>query len=156
MKRFIDTQTRLGQKWICVTDKDGEIEVMVKDNAVLEPHLAKFKAWGKAWGIDVIDLRPQNRLQRMALAQVLYATNWIVGGYENSVEDGHIEQVPDYEELFSEIYYEVLHCTNFEGFNGNGPIKEVRFAGTEFIEAHIARRLKKLGYEPKEKEEETV
>lgn len=148
MKRFIDTETHNGQRWIMVTGEDGDIEVMVKDNAALEPYLAKFKEWD----IDVIDLRPKNRHQRMALVQVLCATNWVVGGYENSVEDGHIEQVPDYEELFSEIYYEVLHCTNFEGFNGNGPIKEVRFAGVDFIEAHIARKLRKLGYTP-EKEE---
>lgn len=84
--------------------------------------------------------------QRTAFAQVIEASNWVVGGWENNVADGHSEEMPSHEELAQEIYQTVMTTTTFEGIQGGPPLMEVRFAGEAFIRERIERRLKKMGY----------
>lgn len=84
--------------------------------------------------------------RRMAFIQVIKASNWVIGGYENAVMDGEMEQMPDREFLKEEIYDTVMTCTTGDGWQSFRPIKEIRFAGTEWIMERIENRLTKLGY----------
>lgn len=83
--------------------------------------------------------------QQKVFDQVYHAANWVVGGYENRESDTG-EPMPSRENLFTEIYYQVLNCTSFEGGLSAHPIKEIRFVGTEFIKERIENRLTKIGY----------
>lgn len=87
-----------------------------------------------------------NGNEKTAFIQVIEASNWVVGGWENSVADGHDEEMPSHEELAQEIYQTVMTTTTFEGIQGGPPLKEIRFAGEAFIRERIERRLKKMGY----------
>ena len=84
--------------------------------------------------------------QRVAYGQVVAATNWVVGGYENAVEDGHMEKVPTHQELAEEIYQTVMTCTTLDGGQIMYPAKEIRFAGEKWIRERIEKRLAKEGY----------
>lgn len=86
-----------------------------------------------------------NQHQKLAFEQVVHASNWVIGGYENRESDEGIA-MPSREELFNEIYETVMTCTTGEGFQRFSPIKEVRFAGTEFINKRINRKLTKEGF----------
>lgn len=87
-----------------------------------------------------------NNNQKHAWAQVIEATNYITGGYENDLADGHIDCIPSRECLIEEIYDHVMSCTTYEGCVLGAPIKEIRFVGKDFIIEQIKERLIKEGY----------
>ena len=93
-------------------------------------------------------MKEMNKHQKIAAKQVKYAIDYIVGGYENSIQDGHMEQndMPSKEQLVDEIYDEMMNCTFGPGSCRNHPTEEVKFAGTEFIKFYIDYRLTKEGY----------
>lgn len=78
-------------------------------------------------------VKEMNGTEKRAWREVKNAFNWVVGGYENSVCDGHIAEMPSYEELVDEIYWTVMNCTTEQGYQSSKPCDEVRFAGTAFI-----------------------
>lgn len=87
-----------------------------------------------------------NQNQKRAWMQVVYATQWIVGGLENEIADGWRKEMIPHDELAKEIYEVVMTCTTYEGFQSFRPIKEIRFVGADWIKERIEKRLIKLGY----------
>lgn len=83
--------------------------------------------------------------QKAAALQVKHCFNQIVGGYENAILDGETSEMPSHDDLASEIYDGVMMCGWGEGWQGGPAIKEVRFAGSEFIKACIEARLGRDG-----------
>ncbi len=89
--------------------------------------------------------------QKSALKNIRCGYNWVIGGLENSVQDGHLEEMPPVEEMFEEVYYEVTSCTFDEGFCDSkaAPIC-MKFAGKKFIREQIAKLFRADGYEVSE------
>lgn len=86
--------------------------------------------------------------QKSALKNIRCGYNWVIGGLENSVQDGEMEEMPAVEEMFEEVYDEVTSCTFDEGFCDSkaAPIC-MKFAGKKFIREQIAKLFRKDGYE---------
>jgi hypothetical protein len=83
----------------------------------------------------------KNTREMVAYKVVEQAYGWVVGGYENSIMDGHITEMPDNEQLVDEIYDEVMQTENLGRFL---PVKkDLRFIGKKRIEELIRERLKK-------------
>jgi len=89
--------------------------------------------------------RDMNSNQQTAFTQVVHASNWIVGGYENSIQDGELDVMPSRAQLIDEIYWTVTHCFCQEGMIASMEVPEVRFAGKKFIMERIEKRLDKWG-----------
>lgn len=92
--------------------------------------------------------KAMNKNQIKALENIHHGYNWVIGGLENSVQDGHLEEMPSGEELLQEVYDEVTSCTFDTGFcdTKNAP-SCMKFAGKQFILNAIADLLRKDGYE---------
>lgn len=86
--------------------------------------------------------------QKDALKNIRHGYNWVIGGLENDVQDGHMEELPPVEEMFEEVYDEVTSCTFDEGFCDSkaAPIC-MKFAGKAFIREQIAKMFREDGYE---------
>lgn len=97
------------------------------------------------------ETKTMTKHQKSALKNIRCGYNWIIGGLENSVQDGHLEEMPAVEEMFEEVYDEVTSCTFDEGFCDSkaAPIC-VKFAGKKFIREQIAKLFQKDGYEVSE------
>lgn len=92
-------------------------------------------------------MKNMTKHQRIAANQVKFALEQIVGDYENSISDGHIEYMPSHDELADEIYDGVMNNSYGKGVCHYGhPFDEVRFAGAEFIKNYINNRLVMEGY----------
>lgn len=88
-----------------------------------------------------------NRHQRLAALKVRHAYNWIVGGLENSVQDGGLEEMPPVADMFHQVYDMVMTEDCGEGYAGGCSKTELRFAGKQFILDRIAKHFRKDGYE---------
>lgn len=85
--------------------------------------------------------------QKDALKKIKAAYNWIVGGYLCSVQDGEIEEMPEIDELFEEVFEELL-VTDFEdGKEGGKAAICIKFAGKAFIREQLAKLFRADGYE---------
>ena len=81
--------------------------------------------------------------EKIAMRNIKYSIDWIVGGYYNCLLDGYEEDLPDSKEaLAEEIYSEALVNAYSEGCEhfGRAP-KEMRFAGEKFCKAYIEWKL---------------
>lgn len=88
-----------------------------------------------------------DRNQKTGFYQVVHASNWIVGGYENGINDGEYDKMPSRKALEEEIYDCIMTCTTGEGFQQfNRPMKEIKFCGKDWLLERIDRRLTKMGY----------
>lgn len=97
------------------------------------------------------ETKTMTKHQKSALKNIRCGYNLVIGGLENSVQDGHLEEMPAVEEMFEEVYDEVTSCTFDEGFCDSkaAPIC-VKFAGKKFIREQIAKLFQKDGYEVSE------
>lgn len=86
-----------------------------------------------------------NKNEKAAFMQVVNATDWILGGYENELSDSGTA-IPEHEILKNEIYDTVMNCSTYPGTQAYYPIKEIRFASTAWINERIEKRLAKMGY----------
>lgn len=86
--------------------------------------------------------------QKDALKNIRYGYNWVIGGLENAVQDGSLEEMPAVEEMFEDVYDEVTSCTFDEGFCDfkAAPIC-MKFAGKAFIREQLAKLFRADGYE---------
>lgn len=80
-----------------------------------------------------------NTRQKRAWELIRDAGNNIVGGYENSVTDGHLAAMPSAEDIENEIYDDVIN-----GQPSLIPARDVRFLGAEWIRERIKKRVEKL------------
>lgn len=94
------------------------------------------------------ETKTMTKHQKSALKNIRCGYNWVIGGLENSVQDGEMEEMPAVEEMFEEVYDEVTSCTFDEGFCDSkaAPIC-MKFAGKKFIREQIAKLFRKDGYE---------
>lgn len=85
--------------------------------------------------------------EKIAIRNIRYAIDWIVGGYYNSLQDGDLEYLPaGREELVEEIYDSAMSDAYGPGYMGCGKApKEMRFAGEKFCRAYIDYRLEHDG-----------
>lgn len=82
--------------------------------------------------------------ERIAMANIRGAINWIVGGMYNDYQDGHDEYLPDsFESVANTVYEEAMNNLYGNGFEscGRAP-KEMRFAGEKFCRAYIEWKLR--------------
>lgn len=89
--------------------------------------------------------------QKSALSNVEGAYTYVLGGYENSVQDGHMDEMPSVEDMFEEVYDEAMHSGHemlggIRMDGGPAPIC-MKFAGKKFIREQIAKLFRKDGYE---------
>lgn len=85
-------------------------------------------------------LNEMNKHQKTACLRIMEEINWIIGGYENAISDGHIEKMPTREDLIQEIYGAVTSDGAHQDV-----VKEIRLAGKKFIIERIEKRLVTLG-----------
>lgn len=97
------------------------------------------------------ETKTMTKHQQGALKNIRCGYNWVIGGLENSVQDGQMEELPPVEEMFEEVYDEVTSCTFDEGFCDSkaAPIC-MKFAGRAFIREQIAKLFQADGYEVSE------
>lgn len=89
--------------------------------------------------------------QKSALKNIRCGYNWVIGGLENAVQDGEMEELPAVEEMFEEVYDEVTNCNFDEDFGDSqaAPIC-MKFAGKKFIREQIAKLFREDGYDVSE------
>ena len=95
-----------------------------------------------------------------AMKNITHASNWIVGGYENTLSD-YCDSDPEYieaecilsnhENLVEMIYeasiheiYDVGYCDFSE--RAERELKDIRFLGKERLMAFVEMRVKAMGY----------
>lgn len=87
--------------------------------------------------------------QKIAKTQLKNAYNWIVGGHENSLQDGHIEELPSVEDMFNEVYDEATSILYEEGcvHTSQPAPASMNFAGKQFLIDTLVKLFEKDGYE---------
>lgn len=86
--------------------------------------------------------------QKDALKNIRHGYNWVIGGLENDVQDGHLDEMPPIEELFQNVYDEITCCTFDVGFcDSKGAPTCMKFAGKAFIREQLAKMFREDGYE---------
>ena len=77
--------------------------------------------------------------EKIAVRNIRYAVNWIVGGYYNCIQDGYPEYLPTCrKDLADEIYSSAMTNLYRDGYEGYGKAPtEMRFAGERFCRAYI-------------------
>lgn len=100
--------------------------------------------------VEVEEPKTLTKHQKSALSNVEGAYTYVLGGYENSVQDGHIDEMPSVEDMFEEVYdeamnsgHEMLGGIRMDG--GPAPIC-MKFAGKKFIRERIAKLFRADGY----------
>lgn len=95
--------------------------------------------------------KPMTKHQEEALKNIDGAYTYVMGGYENSLQDGYIDAIPGIDTLFDEVYAEatesghkMLGGIRMDG--GPAPIC-MKFAGKAFIREQIAKMFREDGYE---------
>ena len=87
--------------------------------------------------------------QQIATRYARESCGWVIGGYENAIQDLDPESedyksakasLADHEGLIDEIYDHVMRFTD------KGMLKHIRFAGKDFIRERIHNRITKWGY----------
>jgi hypothetical protein len=98
--------------------------------------------------------------EQRAKHNIHYAANWIIGGYENTMEDYKKDseeykeaesQLANHEALVNEIYTAATTEIYEEGFNGwggdtNRILKDIKFLGKENLMKLVEREVIKQGY----------
>lgn len=92
-------------------------------------------------------IKEMNGNERIAYRNTKYAVQDIVGGIENSITDGHMTEMPTYEDLEDEVYLATTTGTYGDGWASCSPLKEVKFAGEKFIREVIRYFFDKDGFE---------
>jgi len=73
----------------------------------------------------------RNKKVQMVVNQSI---DFVVGGYENAISDGDMEEMPAFSDLMVEVYEEVMATKNIEGSGFLIPVKkDIRFHGTKRI-----------------------
>jgi len=83
--------------------------------------------------------------REMLVARVIKEeTNYVIGGYENSIQDGMMTEMPNKESLLAEIYAAVIASKGVQVGGGIMPVKkDIRFLGTARVKELIMERIEK-------------
>lgn len=102
-----------------------------------------------------------NRRQQRAVKNIRYATDWLIGELENTIQDfeetapPHISAkkvLSDHDRLVKEIYsaslnnvYDAGFCSYNEKQNAR-ILRDIRFCGKEFLMNEVEKAVKAAGY----------
>lgn len=137
------------------SDETNNIAVLTDSNGT--EHTMKLTTLRKTFkkSVEEVEIeepktetKTMTKHQKSALKNIRCGYNWVIGGLENSVQDGHLEEMPDVEGMFEDVYDEVTSCTFDEGFCDSkaSPIC-MKFAGKKFIREQIAKLFREDGYD---------
>jgi hypothetical protein len=88
------------------------------------------------------DIREQ--LVKMVIKEQM---NDVIGGFENSLMDGHIKEMPEHKILVEAIYTQTMQANMVSTAMGRMVVKKhIRFIGSERIRAFIEKQVAKAGY----------
>lgn len=156
MKKTIIVNKKTEEQFVSAAEHTVESKVMFtltrEDGTTKEVSESTFKRWYKTVEVEIEEVEVKNSkktgYQKIAAANITHAYNWIVGGYENSVQDGQMESMPSAESMFGEVYGDAMTCKYAAGMylNHNAP-KEMRFAGAKFCKKFLYDLFIKDGYE---------
>lgn len=131
------------------------ITLTTEDGATKEVSPSTFKRWYKTVEVKVeepkAEEKPMTKHQQAALENIEGAYTYVLGGYENSVQDGQMDEMPATEDLFNEVYDEAMNSGHrmlggLRTDGGEAPIC-MRFVGKAFVREQIAEMFRKDGYE---------
>lgn len=158
MKKTIITYTnrKTGKEYTLISADEQNNHAILADSEGAQ-HTMKLTTLKKTFKkvekeVEVEEPKTEKKLmtkhQKDALKNIRYGYNWVIGGLENSVQDGHLDEMPAVEEMFKDVYDEVISCTFDEGFCDSkaAPIC-VKLAGKAFIREQLAKLFKADGYE---------
>ena len=85
------------------------------------------------------------RHEMIALRNIKYAINYIIGGIYNDMQDGNDEYLPEsFKEVVDMVYDGAMNNLYAPGYEGYGKApKEMRFSGKEFCRKKIEEILRK-------------
>lgn len=83
-----------------------------------------------------------NTHEKIALEQIGYALDWVVGSYRDDMKDGTIKKMPSRVDLIDDVYEQLMHWTHTETGLSSEPTYQVRLAGKDFIISRITEMLK--------------
>lgn len=102
-----------------------------------------------------ISVKELNGNQRIAWRNIKEAANFIIGALENGLEDepegseeyeAYKANLADHEALVNQIEFEAKNGEFAPGFAGCRVLKEMRFAGNEFIRKATNQIVTDMGY----------
>lgn len=156
MKKTIIVNKKTEEQFVSAAEHTVESKVMLtltrEDGSTKEVSQSTFKRWYKTVEVEIQEVEIKNSKktghQKIAAANITHAYNWIVGGYENSVQDGQMESMPSAESMFGEVYGDAMTCKYDEGMcSSHHAPKEMRFAGAKFCKKFLYDLFIKDGYE---------
>lgn len=151
---IIYTFRKTGAPFTLVKTDETEGKAVIKDEEG-KLHLVSLNTLKKNYkkSEQIIEIETEdkpktlNRHQKLAAKKVKAAYNWIIGGLENSVQDGNLDKMPSIEDMFEQVYDGVMTEDYGDGYAGGNTKTELRFAGKQFILDTIANMFRKDGYE---------
>ena len=156
MKKIIIVNKKTEEQFVSAHEHTVDSKIMFtltrEDGTIKEVSQSTYKRWYKTVEVEIQEVEVKNSkktgYQKIAAANITHAYNWIVGGYENSVQDGQMESMPSAEEMFGEVYGDAMTYKYAAGMylNHNAP-KEMRFAGAKFCKKFLYDLFIKDGYE---------
>lgn len=154
MKKTIIVNKKTEEQFVSATEHTVESKVMFtltrEDGTTKEVSQSTFKRWYKTVEVEIQEVKNSKKTchQKIAAANITHAYNWIIGGYENDVQDGNAETMPAPEIMFAEVYDEAMNNKYDEGMcSSNKAPKEMRFAGAKFCKKFLYDLFIKDGYE---------
>ena len=161
MKKTIITYTNRKTNKVYTFDcmiNDGTTAVLIDSEG--EKHLYALSTLKKNYKkaeteVEVEEPKTETKTltkhQKDAMSNMRGAYNFVVGGYENSVSDGHMEEMPDVDAMFEEVYDEAMNTRygilgGLSVSGGPAPIC-MKFAGKSFVREQIAKMFREDGYE---------
>ena len=150
------TNRKTGKEYTLITADEQNNSAILTDSEGVQ-HSMKLTTLKKTFKkvekeIEVEEPKTEKKLmtkhQKAALKNIRYGYNWVIGGLENAVQDGSLEEMPAVEEMFEDVYDEVTSCTFDDGFCDYkaAPIC-MKFAGKAFIREQLEKLFRADGYE---------
>ena len=82
--------------------------------------------------------------EQIVMLVIKKSFNNIIGGLENDLEDGFIQELPNETTLKNMIYDDVMKTKELNGQNGHMKVeKDIRFLGTQTIKSMIDKYYQK-------------
>lgn len=158
MKKIITvcTSRKTGKEYTFVEFiNDGTTAVLVDSEGQNHNYaLSTFKRMFRKVDVEIeieepkTEEKPMTKHQKQAIQNIRHGYNWVIGGLENSVQDGQLDALPSIEDMFNEVYDEVMSCFFDIGFcDSKGAPVCMKFAGKTFVREQIAKLFREDGYE---------
>ena len=152
---------RTNESFVSAEKSASSVTLTAEDGETKKVSISTFNRWYKRVETEIeveepkTEEKPMTKHQKAALENIYGAYTYVMGGYENSLQDGYINELPAIEDLFEEVYDEAL----MNGHQMRGGLRMdggpapfcMRFAGKAFVREHIAKMFREDGHKvPKE------